>query len=651
MTDKTKSIILIVDDEPNNHRVYESILEPLNLEIVNAMSGQKALEVAHRYDFFLILMDVQMPNIDGFEAAGLILGHPKTSHIPVIFITAIARDEIFEFKGYKSGAVDYLVKPINDDILRCKVNVFLKMNQQRKELQAERDYSTGIIRKTRALICTMAPDGTCNGVNPAGERVTGYARDEIIGKNCWRLFHPDKDLLQIEQLFCDCKKGQLRNHEMTLTRKDGGTRTISWDFLNHFDENGNLVEIIGFGHDITERKKQETELQSLRHYLSNIIDSMPSTLIGVDIDGRVTQWNKTAERATGIDADAARGKFIHDVFPRMKLEMAKITESIRNRKTIQERKRYHLPDNRISYEDVTIYPLISNGLEGAVIRIDDVTNKVRMDEIMVQNEKMLSVGGLAAGMAHEINNPLAGIMQTADVMDKRLRDIKMPANRRVAGEIGIDLDDIKTYMEKRDILRMITTINESGRRVAEIVENMLSFARKSDTHTSLHDPVELMEKILQLASTDYDLKRQYDFKTIKIQREYEDNLPMVACEGAKIQQVLLNILRNGAQAMQEIKAENNGKVPKFILRLSREKETNMLRMEIEDNGPGMDESTLKRVFEPFFTTKPVGVGTGLGLSVSYFIITENHGGELSVESSPGSGAKFIIRLPLKGKKA
>jgi signal transduction histidine kinase len=97
--------------------------------------------------------------------------------------------------------------------------------------------------------------------------------------------------------------------------------------------------------------------------------------------------------------------------------------------------------------------------------------------------------------------------------------------------------------------------------------------------------------------------------------------------------------------MQEQRAIHNGEKPRFVFRLMREIKTNMLRIEIEDNGPGMDEATCKRIFEPFFTTKPVGVGTGLGLSVSYFIITENHGGQMSVESSPGHGAKFIIQLP------
>ncbi len=129
---------------------------------------------------------------------------------------------------------------------------------------------------------------------------------------------------------------------------------------------------------------------------------------------------------------------------------------------------------------------------------------------------------------------------------------------------------------------------------------------------------------------------------IIIEKEYEPNLPEILCEGTKIQQVLLNILTNGAQAMA---ASPPGTQPKFIIRLSHDTQKRMLCMEIEDNGPGIELDVKKRIFEPFFTTKPVGVGTGLGLSVSYFIITKNHNGTLEVESQPGQGARFIIRLP------
>jgi signal transduction histidine kinase len=307
-------------------------------------------------------------------------------------------------------------------------------------------------------------------------------------------------------------------------------------------------------------------------------------------------------------------------------------------------KRARHENGDILFEDISIFPLITNGEKGAVIRVDNVTEKVRLEEMMIQSEKMLSVGGLAAGMAHEINNPLAGMMQTANVMNNRLTDKGLLANVKAAENAGIDMEAVHAFMEERGIFRMVDAIKESGERISNIVDNMLSFARKSEHVSSSHDIANILDKTLELASTDYDLKKRYDFKTIRIIKEYAESLPLTPCEEAKIQQVVLNILRNGAESMQ------GAGVAEPVFTLRTRSNPKHVCIEIEDNGPGMDEKTRKRIFEPFFTTKPVGVGTGLGLSVSYFIITENHGGAMSVESKPSHGAKFTICLPLNGNK-
>ena len=157
----------------------------------------------------------------------------------------------------------------------------------------------------------------------------------------------------------------------------------------------------------------------------------------------------------------------------------------------------------------------------------------------------------------------------------------------------------------------------------------------------LQNIVDLLEKTVEIAKSDYDLKRQYDFKKIKIVKEFDKNTPMIMCEVTKIQQVFFNILKNSAEAMQEVE---NPVDPTFYLRVKPQ--GGFVCIEIEDNGPGMTEETRKRIFEPFFTTKPVGKGTGLGLSVSYFIVTDNHNGKMAVMSEPGKGARFIIQLPI-----
>ena len=406
----------------------------------------------------------------------------------------------------------------------------------------------------------------------------------------------------------------------------------------HTDINAIISEINIMAREIDRR---ESDLNKLRGMLKNIIDSMPSVLVGVDPDGRVNQWNREAEKQTHIIAAQAMGCNIETVYPSLAEAAQKVKRAIRDKQPYKESKVTSYVEGEARYLDITIYPLTASDPGGAVIRLDDITDRVRIEEMMVQSEKMLSVGGLAAGMAHEINNPLAGILQNIQVMQNRLSS-ELPKNHEAARQCGISMTEIQAYMQSRNLPEMIASIMDSGKRAAKIVENMLSFSRKSEATTALSDLAQLMDATLDLAENDYDLKKRYDFRQIEIVRDYDPQVPMVVCEASKIQQVFLNILKNGAQAMAE---HPDGPQPRFMLRVKPDGDR--VCVEIEDNGPGMEEAVRKRIFEPFFTTKSVGIGTGLGLSVSYFIITENHGGTLSVTSTPGTGTCFSIHLPVK----
>ncbi len=274
--------------------------------------------------------------------------------------------------------------------------------------------------------------------------------------------------------------------------------------------------------------------------------------------------------------------------------------------------------------------------------IRDITDYKRSQEALIQSEKMMSVGGLAAGMAQEINNPLAGMLQNAEVLFNRLTRPELPGNQQAAKKAGIPMDRVITYARERKVSDMVQAIRDSGIRMARLIENMLGFVRKSGDAFTFHDPGQILDKSLALAETDFDLKKHHDFKAINIQRSYDESVPKISCEISKIQQVFLNIFRNGAQEMNRAVTQ----APAFFITTRFDKKSGMVEIKIADNGPGMSRKQQKRVFEPFYTTKPVGVGTGLGLSISYFIITENHGGEMHVESSPGKGACFIITLPV-----
>lgn len=398
--------------------------------------------------------------------------------------------------------------------------------------------------------------------------------------------------------------------------------------------------VVGISIDITDIKQAEAELKKTKNYIDNIINSMPSALFSLDQEFNIVLWNQRAERLYGMLASEVVSKPFEQVVPGMRDYMDGINESISSKTPNYFSKKSRTTPFGQIYEDITVYPLTADGVKGAVIRVDDVTEQVRMEEMVIQSEKMLSVGGLAAGMAHEINNPLAGMMQNAQVILRRVHG-DMPANHEAASKIGITLDQISEFMKVRGITRQLELIHESGIRAAKIVKNMLSFSRKEYAGKTTQDIAKLLDQTVELARSDYNLKKKYDFKKIKITREYDPDIPTVQCEESKIQQVFFNILKNCAEAMNE---PDSPREPEF--RLIVKPGNGRVCIEIEDNGPGMDNDVKKRVFEPFFTTKPVGVGTGLGLSVSYFIVTEIHDGEISVDSEPGKGTKFIIHLPV-----
>ncbi|MCP4119416.1 MAG: hypothetical protein GY737_29260 [Desulfobacteraceae bacterium] len=271
----------------------------------------------------------------------------------------------------------------------------------------------------------------------------------------------------------------------------------------------------------------------------------------------------------------------------------------------------------------------------------EIAGRVRIQEQMIHTEKMLSVGRLATGMAHELNNPLAGMLQNAQVIQNRLSK-EVPKNRDAAKDAGISMDALGRYLENRGIPRMLELIMEAGGRAALVVDNLLSFSRYSESAVTPVDLKRMMDKTVALAENDYEVKKKHDFSKIKIIREYDPDLPPVPCDPARLRQAMLNILRNSVLAMGEQTVRE--RPPQLILRLRQDNSTAV--MEVEDNGPGMAEDVRKLCSEPFYTTRKVGAGVGLGLSVAYFIITEGHGGTMTVESQPGRGARFIIRLPL-----
>lgn len=398
--------------------------------------------------------------------------------------------------------------------------------------------------------------------------------------------------------------------------------------------NNKLYEEIA-NHEITEERLQEAQ-----NYLQSIINSMPSVLIGVTREGTITHWNAAAEGGTDIPASDAIGNNLNDIAPDLNVDTEMIHNAIDHGVTQVKEGVRHEFGGQVGYTDLIIYPLTAEDVTGAVIRIDDVTMRVRFENMMIQNEKMMSLGELAAGMAHEINNPLSAILHAAANIRRRTSP-ELPANEKAANEVGITLEQLQAYFRARGLYNFVESIKDAGERSARIVTNMLEFSRSSRKHEMV-DMVDLLEHSLELSHNSFDLRTPQGGKPVQIRKEFQPDLPLVPCSAAEIQQVILNILRNAAQAF--VKGDESGtSEPTITIRAFAEDD--VVKIQIADNGPGMPEATSRHIFEPFFTTKDVGKGTGLGLSVSYFIVTEHHNGQIEVDSTEGKGTTFTITLP------
>ena len=369
----------------------------------------------------------------------------------------------------------------------------------------------------------------------------------------------------------------------------------------------------------------------------------------IDPQGRISFWNPAAEQIFGYCEDEILGKDLHATLAPESFQARSsqaFSEFQRSGSGQMLGKTIEIECLRKSGDgfpaELSLSPLMLSNRWHAVGIVRDITERRKTQEYLIQTEKMFSLGGLAAGMAHEINNPLAGILANVQVMRMRLLS-DLPANIAAANESGVDLKALWAYMGKRGVLEKIEAIDQSCQRAATIVRNMLAFSRKSDAVFSNHDLAELLDQTVDLAENDFLIKKHHDFRHIHIERRYAPDMPRIACDAGQIQQVMLNILKNGAQAMWA--PGDSRHEPTFTLTVNRQDAWGCIT--IADNGPGMEAETSKRIFEPFFTTKATGSGTGLGLSIAYFIITENHAGRLSVESAPGRGTSFVIKLPLK----
>ena len=470
-------------------------------------------------------------------------------------------------------------------------------------------------------------------INKALLKILDKEEHEIIGK----IFSTGLSSKSLEYAYALFVKNQsVENLEVVHQTSEGEERTIlvSTQIINYEER----LAILSVFNDITERKVAEKKLYQANKYIEYIINSIPYVIITIDEKMNVLHSNEFARKY--VDNLKAQGT-LFEVFSYFGFIKDVIISSISNNKTVTELKTITDDEGLMRSFSVSVYPMLSEIQPGSVVIIEDQTEKLNVQQLMIQSEKMLSVAGLAAGMAHEINNPLGTVSQGCQNLERRL-SLSLPKNLEVANLIGLDLKILDKYMKDREIYAIIESIRNAAGKAAGIIKNMLQFSRKGDSKKVNSNLYRIIDNSLELAYNDYNLKKRYDFRSIDIIKDIDPAIPEIWANEVELQQVMFNLLMNAAQAFKN----NQNPIKKPTIELHARSIDNNVIIKISDNGPGMPDVVQKRIFEPFFTTKEVGEGTGLGLSVVYMIITKNHGGKISVDSKTGVGTTFTIQIPI-----
>ena len=501
--------ILLVDDNPTNLQVLLQTLNGRGYKLLIAKNGESALRIAAKAKPALALLDIMMPDMDGYQVCQRLKENPETQNITVIFLSALddTKDKV---RGLKTGAVDFISKPFQAEEVIARVQTQLKIHKLEQALSA-------------------------------------------------------------------------RNRQLEADK-------------------------------------------------ANILESMNEGIFGLDRRGMITFANPAASRMTGWSIEQLTSLSLKDLMqteppatpnPQAAIEIS-LSKGIS--KTVEDATFLHCDDTPFPV-DFSCTPIMENSTpNGAVVVFKDISEKKRhqaalqkaLDELESQKEQLTHVsrlstmGEMAAGFAHEVNQPLTAISNYAQV------------GRRMLARLELD-DDLGLHeaMEK---------INTQARRAGEIIARIRSFVKKPDHVLGSVDPNRLIQDTYKLAEVDARNNN------MEIHLKQEEGLPDVKVDPVQIQQVALNLIRNGMEAMRDMDTRNIG-----VYVRTCKVDDEFVKVSVIDRGHGLADDAEERLFTPFYTTKPDGMG--IGLTVCHSII-QSHGGKLTFQRNPEGGAIFEFTMPI-----
>lgn len=383
----------------------------------------------------------------------------------------------------------------------------------------------------------------------------------------------------------------------------------------------------------------QTGLLHTKRHLADIIDAMPSALIAITIEGVVTDCNLQASSLTKVDRNKAIGMQYTDLFPLLKNFQDVLIRVITQNQAEKVQNVLIQEKTGRRYLDIILYPLLDEDPPGIVIRLDDVTSQIKIQEKLLKQEKLQSTLKLAAGIAHEINNPLGAVLQGVQTVKRRLSS-DLDKNQQTAAELQLDLEKLKQYCEAREVFKFLESIQLSGEQAAKVIATLLDFTPRAEVNYQPYSLEKIIERALLHLPQDPLLRKTQVLHIIHFDKQYTPELPDIKCQPLEIERVLIGILKNAVQATE---ATQNDRPPEVIIRTYTE--NGWVCIDIEDNGIGMNDEEKSHLFELFFTTKGVGIGTGMDLAMAYHIVKVSHQGKIRVDSVRGKGTKVTLQFP------
>lgn len=651
--------IMIVEDNPDSRNLLMKQLRAYRHEVVAATNGSEALQQALEDAPEIVISDIQMPEMDGYQLCREWKQSETLKKIPFIIYTATYTSSEDEQFARSLGVNAFIRKPIEPEtliqvladivekaeagllpvvetkpiatsqylvehnkILIAKLDNKIKRLQQeiaehKKDEAALRDsrkqYQTLIENANEAIM--VAQDGYFKFINRAlFELLPGYTEQDFTSKPFSDFIHPD-DRAMVIQNYQKRLEGEPapNRYPFRIITADNAVKWVEISAVL-IEWNGRPATL-NFLTDVSERIKSEEALRQAAEEWSTTFNSITDMISMLDKNHKILRVNKSFADALHTSPVDLVGQYcFHIIHGRDHfMPFCPHVKAMQSGKT--ETAEYYEPSLGIHIEETASPVFDDTGtLAGAIHIMKNITDRKRSEEenslLREKSEvssRLAAIGEMAAGIAHEINNPLTSVIGFSELLVN---------NENLSPEI-------KEHVQ---------IIADGSNRVKEIVKRMLNFARQTQSVKSSVSVNELIESTLSL--------RSYVLRTANIEviKNLSDDLPWITADAGQIQQVFLNIIVNAEYSMK--KSHGHG-----TLNITTEKSGGYIRISLRDDGAGMSSEVKNKLFTPFFTTKTNGEGTGLGLSLSHSIIL-GHGGTIEVKSEPGKGAEFIVMLPI-----